>query len=280
MDETAPYSGQAGEKSRSGVRYAAYSGTHNTREFMQFRNDVVMGKGDVWPEAYFEGGLDLCFLFVSGKSSSRGSASAGKADGERKQVWSLTCKFQNSRPLKRNEREIGPDLISAHGLSVTHCDKELVLIGEVQRMEAVEFAICVSIRLERYDLIDDLFAGQLYLSRLYGSHKGLLVSVPEWELNGLGPRHLSSDQREHEEVQRGSEVVNCVASDQGDLVGDGLVALDGQASLLGLWSYANDRLEGLLRQKGFDLPVQVIDVMFGPLDLESRWQRYIGSAHG
>jgi hypothetical protein len=59
-----------------------------------------------------------------------------------------------------------------------------------------------------------------------------------------------------------------VSDDQGELVWDALVGFSAQGEFIALWIVPDDRLEGLLGQEIFKSPVQIVDVMVGPFNLE------------
>ena len=144
-----------------------------------------------------------------------------------------------------------------------------MLVGNVESIKASEEVISSRVRFHRADCLDDLFAGELYFPLRYSSFKALRLGS-ERKLNAsalLSGREVRRDGRPNGMVEGASEVVSRVADDCGEQVWDGGVGFDAQGTLTDLSIRLHDKAVAALGEEGLDLPIQVVDVMFGPLDL-------------
>jgi len=64
--------------------------------------------------------------------------------------------------------------------------------------------------------------------------------------------------------------VNGIAGNESEIVRYGMIGFDSNGTVSSLWLHSDHKLEGSLGEVALDLPVEVIDVMIGPLNLESR----------
>jgi hypothetical protein len=67
-------------------------------------------------------------------------------------------------------------------------------------------------------------------------------------------------------VQGGAKVVDSIAEDESEMIWDGMLGLDVNQSLRGIFALPNSKLERLCLKVFGYLPVQVQDVVLGPLN--------------
>jgi hypothetical protein len=142
-----------------------------------------------------------------------------------------------------------------------------VFVCYVQIMSSVKGAVPCRIGLKTANFLNDLGAGELYLSLLTGGFKSRAASVlGEGELDSVGLSGPRSGHPKECEVKGASDVVNCVSYDERELWGDGLLFLESRTGYpAGVVWRADYQFGRILCQNGLDSPVEIIDVMVGPL---------------
>jgi hypothetical protein len=94
---------------------------------------------------------------------------------------------------------------------------QLVFVGYVEVMDGPERVIPSFVRFQTFDYLDDIWAGAVYLSLL----NSLIKIVPfacEREINLLDVPPAEPNKIACQQIQGGSEVVNRVTDDQGNLI--------------------------------------------------------------
>ncbi len=229
-------------------------------------------EGLTFAEAYNRSRFEVCFPF--GGALTLGSpprAPVALETGHVEDELDATS-HEEGPPFFGSERQFGhgfTELREGHAGIPTSGDDEPVLIGYVQGVDGVELFVPARIRLEVVDFLDDLFAGEMYLSCLNGSTKALR-RFTEWELDSVplsGCFAFIANHLKDEQVEGGSQVVDGIADDQGDYIWHGYLGFDRVGDLAGLAIKATKNPQGVLGRVGINLPVKVNDVMFGPLDL-------------
>ena len=240
------------------------------RHRAKFFDYKIEGKQLTLAEAYLKGRLNL--RFIHGGTQSAPVRSAGELQVLSNQGIpsrpedSGTSKFDVGR--KSGVRKNFLNVLSRNIGNISDGKDQLVLVCYVERVNPIEQLIPARIWLERIYHVDDLFAGDLYLSIRDGAFKGFRSSA-EGELNSLGALCFVASHCENQKIKRGPQVMDRVSDNQSEAIWDGFIAYDFEGSLCSLWVNANNDFERAARQKGVDLPVQIIDVVLGPFNLES-----------
>lgn len=236
------------------------------------RDHGLHWEGLTFAEAYNRGRFEVCFPFggaLTLGSPSRAPAALGArhVDGEMD-----ATSHDELHPFLGSVRQFGhgfTELREGHAGIPASGDDESVLIGYVQCVDSIELFVPARIRLEVVDFLDDLFAGEMYLSCLNGSTKALR-RFTEWKLDLVplsGCFAFIANHLKDEQIEGGSQVVNGIADDQGDFVWHGYLGFDGVGNLAGLAIKAAENPQGVLGRIGINFPVEVHDVMLGPCDL-------------
>jgi hypothetical protein len=78
---------------------------------------------------------------------------------------------------------------------------------------------------------------------------------------------LVAHHAECQQIESGIEIMNSIPDHEGEALWDGLLGFDRKSSLQALWVLSENQAERFSRQIGVDLPVKIVDVLFGPLNL-------------
>lgn len=148
-------------------------------------------------------------------------------------------------------------------------DNKMVLVALVDGFDSMEILVPARIGLERVDLVDDVFGGDIHLSGSNGAFQAIR-RLDEGESHLPGGWCLTAHHPEAKMVQGGPEVVRGVPKDEGEFVWNGAVGLKEDKSLGGIAALADSQMERRIREIFGSLPVQIVDVLFGPLDLSER----------
>jgi hypothetical protein len=142
----------------------------------------------------------------------------------------------------------------------------MVLVALVHGLDGMEVFVPARIRLECVDLVDDVFRGQVHLSGINGATK-TLRRLGEGEADAVGTWCLVADHPVTEVVKGCPEVVDRIADGQREGgFWNGWIGMDVNHALRGVLILADSEVERAVRKILPDLPVQVIDVLLGPLD--------------
>ncbi len=215
-----------------------------------------------WAEAYEEGRLEVRFP-VEGLHRSM----SPKYDDEIPERGHLSDASGNAGRLFRTNKHT--QLLKGELNTVTDKDYEMVLVAFVHRLDGMEIFIPVRIGLERVYLVDDVFGGDVHLSGINGACK-ILRPANKWETNFAAIWSLRARYRVADEVECGSQIVDRIADDQGEVIGDGWLCLDVNQTVCGLAALPDSKLEWVVRKIFGDLPVKVSDMLLGPIDLRER----------
>jgi hypothetical protein len=146
-------------------------------------------------------------------------------------------------------------------------DDEMVLITLVENLDGVQIKLPARIGLEAMYLVDDLFGGEMHLSCRDGTTKTLTSALRKGEANARRVLCLVAHHPEAKMIERRSEVVDSIPQDKREMLWDGVLGLDVNHSPRGILGLRDSQLERVCLEVFGDLPVQVADVTFGPLDL-------------
>ena len=236
------------------------------------RDHGLHWEGLTFAEAYNRGRFEVCFPFggartLGGPSRAPVALGTGHVDVELD-----ATSHDEVHPFLGSVRHFGhgfTELREGHADIRASGNDKPVLIGYVQGVDSVELFVPARIRLEVVDFLDDLFAGEVYLSCLNGSTK-TLRRFAEWKLDRAplsGCFAFIANHLKDEQIEGGSQVVDGIANDQGDCIWHGYLGFDRVGNLAGLAVKATKNSQGMLGRVGINLPVEVDDVMLGPLNL-------------
>ena len=222
----------------------------------QRSNYVLTSEGLTLREAYRMGKLDLCFVYID----------SGATQSSRLIRTTVRSVEVLAGPAVLGGDPAGQRLIELVGRS--HDGSMLVDI--IEFMDSPEDWVPIRASIESFDYTEDLFSGEIYLSATQGVVKSLIVHRFPGE--GILDVGIVSDLRgQHHPngvIQSGSEIVGSISDDHGKPAWDGFLVMDAHARV---WAglLEND-LDRLAAQIGCYPPVQVVDVIFGPLNLSQR----------
>ena len=192
------------------------------------KGDEVRHNGQIWK------GLSLAESYYTGK-------------------FEICFPFDGCGKLVREPRVLGHDL---------------VLVGQIKAVDGLNHLVPARIRLEFLYFSHDLFAGATYMSTVNGGFQSVRRGAErDLDLPPLsGSWAFVTNQRKCEQVKGGTQVVNGIADDQGESVWNGYLVFDDIGNLVGLAVSTAINPQRTLACIGFGLPVNVIDVMFGPFN--------------
>jgi hypothetical protein len=208
-------------------------------------------------EAYREGRLKIRFLIEDLDESTlkRNEEISNRADHHVGSVFREQLPPNEATKFDLGKHDGGPD-----------SDDEMVLVAFVENLDGIEIKLPARIRCEVDYLVDDLFRGEVHLSCRDGTTKTLTSTLGEGEANARRVLCLVAHHPEAEMVKRGSEIVDGISQNESEVFWDGMLGLDVNQSLRGVFALPDSKLERLCRKVFGDLPVQVQDVIAGPLD--------------
>lgn len=146
---------------------------------------------------------------------------------------------------------------------------KVVLVAQVEKVDTVKRIIPARIRFERVYRSDDVFSGDLYLSIRNGATQPL-CRAGKGEKNSLWSWSVIANHTVGKEIEGGFEIVNGIPDNQGEVFWDGFLGFDDKNTLGALWINFVHQHEGCISDECFNLPMQIVDVMFGPLNLLER----------
>lgn len=142
---------------------------------------------------------------------------------------------------------------------------EMMLIAQIKNVDAIKSIVPAMIGFERVYRSDDVFAGELYLSICNGATQPL-CRISEREENSRWFWSAVAYHPISEQIEGRFEIVNGIANDKGKFFWDGFIGFDEKNALGALWINCLHQNERHLGKERFNIPMQIIDVMFGPLN--------------
>lgn len=209
-------------------------------------------------EAYREGRLEIRFLVEGFEDFCSFEIDDEVTDRAHMEVVGQAAEFvatNQASQLGHSKHDCG-----------SHGHDEMVLVAFVENLDGIEIKLPARIRLEVMYLVDDLFGGEVHLSCRDGTTKTLTASLGEGEANASRVLCLVAHHPEAKVVQGGAKVVDSIAEDESEMIWDGMLGLDVNQSLRGIFALPNSKLERLCLKVFGYLPVQVQDVVLGPLN--------------
>jgi hypothetical protein len=241
----------------------------------EFQQDVDHGltiEGLTLTQAYREGWLDICYLVKVRHSPSliSGSALIGNL-GEVNQCGVIRVKCQPAGPYEGKGKHFS-QLSRAEGGSLPDQENEPVLVTIVECPNTPQVAVPCSVWFEVMDRFNDLFAGKPYLSIVNGAIKAFgslpgegKLDLMEFAFAYLGARHGIDGQ-----VKGRPQIMDRVPDNKPKFIWNGFLCFDSGGGLPGLRLMVDEQREWFLGEKGFNSPVEVVDVVLGPLDFQRR----------
>ena len=146
-------------------------------------------------------------------------------------------------------------------------DQRVMLVRDIELVEPPQGRSIPSVvRLQRFDEIDGLFGGPLYLSFKVG-FKVLPVLVEGEPGMAADFSAARADQVTGEMIERGSQIVDGVAGNQVDVSGKGFGEVDTNPHMPGLSIWMNDHSVRVLLDESAEERIKVRDVLIGPFSL-------------
>lgn len=247
-----------GVEERGGEAFHGFGGIDDhVGEGLQYRHST---KNLSFAERYDEHGLGLCFLLARGKVAK----DERFPNAEKFYVLRAVKNDQVAKLFDTGVDEVGKWIALRPGSedgSLAAQDQEPVLVLHIKGMDQRQAGVPSVVRLEVGYGFDDLFAGDLYLSILDGRYKSLrLFREGKMDLRFDMPRHSKEGL-----IERRAEIVDGIPDDEREGWRDGILYFDNVGQLSGLAVAALHQSEGPVRKEGFDLGIEVVDVMTGPL---------------
>lgn len=149
-----------------------------------------------------------------------------------------------------------------------HRYEQPMFIGNVQIVKGAQGVIPSLVRL--YDIkkeSDHIGAETLYCSTVNGGFK-FLPCLPKWEL-GFRRRSATSPNNKliSDMIERGVQVVNSIANDQGDLIGNFPSQAKCRDAISCMSVFLDTKMIKVSLHKSVEHIVQLTDVLIGPFDL-------------
>lgn len=245
--------------------YFAQSNPYCPDHLDQDSGDFVSGKGLTFVKDYLEGRLDIAFIFANTNIAAvckAVSAVSGEIVGEPstlmyRDVDALAATDARQHRGKFNGRHTG-----------ARCgrDDELMFVRNVQHMQTTEPFIPASVRFQRLDLSNDLFSGQLGFSTLHCVYKSVLP-LGEGKLDTLWADGFVSDHRKNQQIEGTAKIMDRISDDQPEVSWEGYHLFDEVDRSVGFGLSSGHQAQRFLAEIGFNLPVQIIDMVLCPFDL-------------
>jgi hypothetical protein len=173
----------------------------------------------------------------------------------------------NSTILKRNQACIIEGNVDVGNIgNFKAWDNSFMLIDNVQVVNCPKRAVPTLVRFQRANYLDDLWGGAVYVSLMDHSIKVIPI-IAEGEINTIGATTVELNQLASEDIQSRSEVMNCIAGDEGKTIGHFFSDLDREHMIAGLRVLLDDDSIRMAFPKFADFEVKVRDVLFGPFNL-------------
>ena len=225
------------------------------------------GEGLILREADREGGLKLCLLLNDFSDSGRPSNSSIVVNPKEDVAFHVSERGHSlAEPVAQRRMELS-SIVSDDLNDFAESDNKFMLILNIKPMNSIKQFIPAVIWIKLIDCSLGVLAGDVYLSLSENRFKGVSV-LPERELDALRICCYRADNPKGREIQGSAQVVNRIADYEGKFIWDGLLGLDANGVLCACWLAPNNRFERFLGQELSGLRVKIMDVMYGPLNLQ------------
>lgn len=147
------------------------------------------------------------------------------------------------------------------------CDEFDVLFDSVEVVEGKEERPLPShVRFESaYRFL--ILGGEIAYLSLYGGGKEMLSRFGEWEVNSLGVFPIPESEIAGKIIERGTQIMDSVADDQGKVIRRVFQAADLNDKVAGLRISFMDNFIGIGGVESPDLDVKIQEVLIGPFNL-------------
>lgn len=157
------------------------------------------------------------------------------------------------------------NLLRSESGKASNRNNQLVLVGNIQGMKPTQKYVAARMRFQPFNYLDDIFAGEIGISIRDGALKAF-GPLRKGKLDAFGLRGFVANHSEHEQIQSGSHVVNCITNSECEIVWNCRLGFDTNNALTELWIMLNNEMHRLPADVVSELPMNVTDVILGPLD--------------
>ncbi len=220
--------------------------------------DEAPAEGLILPKQYMDGDINL--LGIYGVSPRNGGVVAPYCYAvvfEKVEGGVLDNEVGHRRvhiaDVKTVDSESGPDGYD-----------EFVLVGNIKNMQAIKNVVPSRVRLQVAEFLGDFFAGNLYLSVCENRFK-TLRSFAKGKLDLVRDRAMGTQDIPSHVIEGGSEIVNGIADDEREMIGNGRVYFSDQGALAGMSIVVGREPASLAIVQSLGLGNKILDVMLGPL---------------
>jgi hypothetical protein len=231
-------------------------------------NDSLVLERQPFSKSYEEGRLELCFLVPRSSCACKSESlpSIGERFGGNEQIAVFRANKAEDSGSVHRKAEVQSKFVPAHFRNAAGQDKQPMLVLSVQPMQCVKHFVPSGVGLEGCYCLDDLFAGELYLSLINGACKTLCF-FGEGERNKVRAGRLGAGELEHGKIESRAQVMDGVANDKREFLWDGDIGFDSDGNLVCLRVEMPQELEWPFVHERVDLTPKIIDVMLGPFNL-------------
>jgi len=241
------------------------------RNFHELGSEGLPIKGGIWAETNKECGLNFSIAFKRAEGSALLSV-PGPVDGDH---LVIACVCEDSWAPDGQFWDHLMDVISGNGCGATYRDKKLMLVGNVEKMQAGQKWVAAKVEIQILNRVGEVFSGQMYLAASDGLTHAYRVTFPrEGKVDALVVGSQAANEMIGEMVHRRPKVVQGVPKDERDPIWHGALCSDGEGFCRGLAVLTDYEFDRTLRKVSVNEPIEVVDVLFGPLNLQrnSLWE--------
>src|SRR5665213_637862 len=241
---------------------------------LQRWNDRFALEGMSFSERYAIGQSDIGFLFRVGIHRSPTKPLEGTVVGKTLEQLDLICVRMRKadcpdRVGKSEGRTSGDDgsqrcLVKINNLPGKN-QKPMFILG-VESEYPAEHWVTVSVWLERVNKLDDLCAGELYLSAFDISLKPLLFP-DKGKHEGMRIGRLVAGHTVNGEIKRGPKIVNDIADDKGPGIGNASISFGNDQILAGLRPVSENDPKWSILHEFFNCKPKFIDMLLSSPNL-------------
>lgn len=172
-------------------------------------------------------------------------------------------------PKRGQHRAAGiKDLVVGRGTPRNRRDDCLVLVCDVEVMESTKRVVPAGVWSQSPDHVNDIWRGPVYTS-LFNSGLEVFKLVCEWKVNSLGIAAVQFHKPDRQEIQGGPKIVDCITDDRGQFTWRIFTDLEDKAEMGPVGIFFDGHHDGIPFPIGLHGLVELLDVCFRPLNLES-----------
>jgi len=216
-------------------------------------------------EAYLEGRLKIFLSLERFNPPALGSIAADCLGNQRLSSWHVEAENARTNEVINAEES---KVVSDYLCHLRGCYDEVMLVAGIQSLHAVKVLVPALVRFEGFYNSNNLFSGERCLSIANGTLE-TIFTVGEGEENPGGRWCLVANHTPSKNVQRAFEIMDCIAKNKRDFDGNGLLLLDENFALIGVFSNCVPQLEGLSSEERITSNFQIVDMLLGPFNLQT-----------